>query len=87
MGSLHRTKSSCQRWSDIITYCLLQPAWNSISCMVSKLCKINMATALKVHFGTCPFVQTRPFRNIILSWQIVEMGPYYSCVSVMLGKS
>ena len=49
-----------------------------MSRMVSKLCKINMATALKVHFGTCPFVQTRPFRNIILSWQIVEMGLYYT---------
>ena len=58
-------------------------ARNSVSCMVSKHCKINVET---VCFCTCPVVRTRSCRNTILGSRIVEMGPYCSYVSVVLGS-
>ena len=61
-------------------------ARNAMSHMVSKHCKISVATALELRFCTCPFAGTRSCRSIILGLQIVEMGPYYSCVSVVLGN-
>lgn len=48
--------------------------------------KINVATAFEVCFCTCSVVQTRTCRSTILGSQIVEMGTYCSCVSVVLGS-
>ena len=56
----------------------------SVSRMVSEHWKINMATALKVHFCTCPVELTTACRSIILGLRIVEKGLYCSCVSVEL---
>ena len=61
-------------------------ARNSVSRMVSKHCEISVATALEVRFWTCPVARTRTCRSIILGSRIVEMGPYCSCVSVVLGS-
>ena len=61
-------------------------ARNSVSRMVSKHCKIRVATALEVRFWTCPVAGTKTCRSIILGSRIVEMGPYCSCVSVALGS-
>ena len=61
-------------------------ARNAVSRMVSKHCKISVATALEVRFCTCPVAGTRSCRSIILGSRIVEMGPYCSFVSVALGS-
>ena len=61
-------------------------ARNAVSRMVSKHCKISVATALEVRFCTCPVAGTRSCRSIILGSRIVEMGYYCSCVSVALGS-
>ena len=61
-------------------------ARNAVSRMVSKHCKISVATALEVRFCTCPVAGTRNCRSIILGSQIVEIGSYCSCVSVALGS-
>ena len=60
------------------------PARNSVSRMVSKHCKINVMTVLKVHFCTCPVAETRTCRSTILGSQIVEVRPYCSRISVVL---
>ena len=46
---------------------------------------VNIARSA-VRFCTCPVAGTRTCRSIILGSQIVEMGPYCSCVSVVLGS-
>ena len=61
-------------------------ARNAVSRMVSKHCKISVATALEVRFCTCPVAGTRSCRSIILGSRIVEMEPYCSFVSVALGS-
>ena len=61
-------------------------ARNAVSRMVSKHCKISVATTLEVRFFTCPVAGTRSCRSIILGSRIVEMGHYCSCVSVALGS-
>ena len=48
--------------------------------------KISVVTVLEVRFCTCPVWQTRNCRSIILGSRIVEMEPYYFCVSVALGS-
>ena len=55
-------------------------ARNSMSRMVSKHCKISVATALEVRFCTCLDTGTRSCRSIILGSRIIEMGSYCSCV-------
>ena len=49
-------------------------ARNAVSRVVSKHCKISVATALEVCFCTCPVAGTRSCRSIILGSRIVEMG-------------
>ena len=61
-------------------------ARNAVSRMVSKHCKISVATVLEVRFCTCPVAGTTSCRSIILGSRIVEMGPYCSCVSMALGS-
>ena len=66
-------------------------ARNSVSRIVSEHGKINVATALKVHFCTCPVERTRACGITILGVRIVEKRLYCSwkrlycsCVSVEL---